>query len=171
MTALILLLLFCQVLGALVGVCTAIWGELVYIHAVRDGKIDTAERAHLNVIARGLRFGMTLLLIASFGLIVVSFILHVAVQPAQTASYWIFITLALLIIGISWALSRQNISFALGSAAALTAWWLLAYLVLGQFPLLSFGSAAALYVVLTVVIYAVLHLIRFFASLLAQKMK
>ena len=29
---------------AFVGTFTAIWSELVYIRAMRDGKIDTAER-------------------------------------------------------------------------------------------------------------------------------
>lgn len=163
MTELILLLFFCQALGAVVGVSTAVWGELAYIHAMRDGRVDTAERAHLRVIAHGLRFGMTLLLLSSFALVVIAFALHESPQPALLASYWIFSALTLLIIGISWALSRRNISFALGSAAAFTAWWMLAYLTLGQLPVLSFGAAAALYVVLTVAIYAVLSLIRLLA--------
>jgi hypothetical protein len=106
---------------------------------------------------------MTLSLLASFVLIVISYALHEAPQPALTTSYWIFIAFTLLIIGISWALSRRHISFALGSAAALTAWWLLAYLTLGQLPALSFASAIALYVVLTAVIYAVLYYVRLLA--------
>jgi len=167
MASLILFLLFCQALGACVGVFTAIWGELAHIRAMRDGKIDTAERAHLRVIAHGLRFGMTLLLLASFALVVIAYTLHWTPQPALTASYWTSIALALLIIVVSWALSRRRISFPLGSAAALTAWWLLAYLTLGQLPMYSFGSVIALYVVLTAVIYVVLHCIR----LLAQKIK
>jgi hypothetical protein len=165
-------------LGAFTGAFTAIWAELVYIYAMRppatpahagragDGKIDSAERAHINIITHGLRFGMTLLLLASLALIVIAYVLNVVMQPALTASYWIFMTLALLIIGLSWALARHYLSFSLGSAATLSAWWLLAYATLGQLPI-SFGAAIALYIVLTAVLFVVLHSIR----LLAQKIK
>ena len=82
MAAFIPYLVLCQALGAFVGTFTAIWSELVYIRAMRDGKIDTAERAHLDVIAKGLRFGMTLLLLSSFALVVVDYELKLPLQPA-----------------------------------------------------------------------------------------
>jgi len=163
MTTLISFFIFCQAFGALVGVCTAIWGELAYIRAMRDGKLDTAERTHLHIIANGLRFGMTLLLLASFGLVIVAYLLHGILQPALTANYWVFMALALLIIGISWALSLKHISFSLGSAIAFTAWWFLAYLTFGLLPAHSFSSAIAMFVVLTAIIYAVLHYVRLLA--------
>jgi len=166
MATLILVLVFCQALGAFAGAFAALWGEIVYVLAIRDGKIDSAERAHLRVIGNGLRFGMMLLLLSSLALVVISYLLHGEVQPAMTASYWIFMTFAVLIIIISWALARRNIPFALGSASALAAWWLLAYLTLGQLPV-SYGAAAALYVVLTAVLYGVFHYLR----ILAQKIK
>lgn len=156
-------LIFCQALGACIGAGTAVWAEVAFIRAMRDGKIDIAERAHLRFIAHGLRFGMTLLLLASLALVIAAYALGWALQPALTASYWILITFALLVIFISWALSRKHISFALGSAAVLSSWWLLAYLTLGQFPARSFGAAIALFVVLTAVIYAALYYIRLLA--------
>ena len=163
MAALISFLIFCQALGACIGVCMTMWGEFAYVCAMRDKKLDTAERTHLHFIAHGLRFGMTLLLLASFSLVIIAYVLHESLQPAVTASYWIFIIFALLTIGISWALSRRRISFALGSAAVLTAWWLLFYLTFGLLPVRSFGSAVALYAVLTAVVYAALHYIRLLA--------
>ena len=161
MTAIILISLFFQALGALVGIGAAIWAELSYLHAMRDGNLDAAERAHLIAIGRGLRFGMMILLLSTFGIVVAAYAYHLEPQPALTASYWLITLFSLLVIAISWALSRRHISFALGSAAALTAWWLLAYIVLGQLPI-SFGATVALYVVLTAVIYAVLRLVRSF---------
>ena len=160
MDTLILFLIFLQALGAFIGVVMAIWGEFAYIRAMRDKNIDFAERAHINYIARGLRFGMTILLLSSFALVVVAFMSHSAPQPAMTSSYWIFNAIALLAIWVSFALSKQNISFALGSATILSAWWILFYLTLGFLPANSFGSAVALFVVLTAVIYAALHYLR-----------
>ncbi len=161
MTPFISFLVFCQALGASTGALSAVWSELAYVRAMRDGKIDVAERAHLHSIGRGLRFGMFLLLLSSFGLIVTSYVLQATLQPALSASYWTLIALALLIILISWALSRRRISFALGSAIVFTAWWFLAYLTLGQLPPLSFGAAVAFFIVATVIFYALLEYGRF----------
>lgn len=180
MTDFVTFLVFCQALGASVGAVTVIWGEFAYIRAtslavdgksrqVRDEEIDVAERAHLNIIAKGLRFGMTLLLLASFGLVIVAYILQAVTQPALTPAYWILIMLSLLVIGISWALSRKKVSFAVGSAIIFTAWWFLSYLTLGWLPQLSFGSAIALLLVATVVTYALFHYIRLLSGHFAQK--
>ena len=164
MAAVILSLLFLQALGAVVGVIAAVWAELSYLHAMRSGNIDAAERAHLAAIGRGLRWGMTILLLATLGFTVAAYAYRIEPQPALSASYWLIVLFSILIIAISWALARKHLSFALGSAAALTAWWLLAYIVLEQLPV-SFGAAIALYIVLTAVIYAALRLIRGFVLL------
>ena len=163
MNALVSLLVFCQALGALGGAFAVIWGELAYVRSVRDGTIDAAERAHLRVIANGLRFGMVLMLLSSFGLIIVDYLVHGMQQPALSTSYWVLIVLVFLVIGVSWALSRRRVSFSLGSAILFAAWWFLAYLTLGWMPPLSFSAAAAFFVVATAIFYAVLQSARFFA--------
>ena len=163
MEALISLLVFCQALGALGGALAVVWGELAYVRAMRDGKIDSAERTHLRIIAHGLRFGMMLLLLSSLGLIIIAYWLRTTPQPALSASYWMLIVLALLTIGVSWALSRRHISFSFGSAMLFATWWFLAYLTLGLFPPISFGAAVAFFVVATAIFYAVLQSGRFLA--------
>ena len=167
MTSLVAFIIFCQALGAVVGVAATTWGELAYLRAMRDGKIDVAERAHLDAIAHGLRFGMTLLLSASFALVIVAYLAHATTQPALTASYWTLILFALLVVYVSWALSRHRLSFALGSALAFSAWWFLAYLTLGWLPPLSFGAAIAFFVIATVIFYGILQ----YARMLAQPRK
>ena len=164
MTALVIFIVFCQALGALIGAFSTIWGELAYLRAMRDGKVDHAERMHLRIIAHGLRFGMTLLLLASLALVIVEYLARAATQPAMTASYWALVVFALLIVYVSWALSRQRISFALGSAIAFTGWWFLAYLTLGWLPPLAFGATLAFFVVATAVFYAILQYARMLAG-------
>ncbi|MSU74435.1 hypothetical protein EXS57_01505 [Candidatus Kaiserbacteria bacterium] len=161
MPTIVLFLVFCQALGALIGALTAVWSEIAYMRAMRDKKIDTAERTHLDIIARGLRFGMTLLLLSSFGLVVVNYQLHAPLQPALSPSYWTSILLALTIIGFAWALSRRHLSFAFGSAVIFTAWWFLFFLTTGQLPALSFGAAVSLLAVTTTLFYALLEYSRF----------
>ncbi len=164
MATLVVFVLFCQALGALIGAGAVIWGEIAYVRAVRDGKIDRAERAHLEALAHGLRFGMTLLLLASLALVIVEYAARAATQPALTTSYWALIVFALIVIYVSWALSRGRISFGLGSAIAFTGWWFLAYLAIGWLPPLAFGSMLAFFVIATAIFYAILQYARMLAS-------
>ncbi|MFI5260738.1 MAG: hypothetical protein ACHQU0_03020 [Candidatus Paceibacteria bacterium] len=164
MDAFIPFVLFCQALGAFIGAASTIWGEFSYLRAMRDGRIDHAERMHLRSIAHGLRFGMSLLLISSFALVVIAYLSKFAVQPVLTSSYWTLIILAIIVIYVSWALSRNRISFALGSAIAFSAWWFLAYLTVGLMPTLSFGSTIAFFVLATAIFYAILQYTRMLAS-------
>lgn len=163
MTPFISFIVFCQALGAFVGASATVWGEFVYLQALRDGKIDHAERMHLNAIAHGLRWGMSLLLISSLSLVIVAYLSHATLQPVLTSSYWVLTVFALLIIYVSWALSRKRISFALGSAIAFTAWWSLAYLTIGWMPALSFSATIAFFVVATGIFYAILQYARMLA--------
>lgn len=152
--------LFIQTLGASIGAGTALWSEMAYARAMRDGKIDSAERAHLALIEKGLRFGMTLLLLSSFGLVVLSYTLQATLQPALLAEYWTMVALALLIIFVSRALLRKSISFRLGSATLFTAWWFLLYLTIGWLPHLSFGASVAFFIVATGLFYFLLQYAR-----------
>ncbi len=167
MTPLVAFVIFCQALGALIGAGATIWGELAYLRAMRDGRLDRAERAHLRAIAHGLNFGMTLLLLSSLALVIIAYLLHASLQPALTAGYWTLIIFALLIIYVSWALSRKRISFPLGSALAFTAWWFLAYLTIGLMPARSFGATIAFFIIATGIFYAILQ----YARLLAKPRK
>jgi hypothetical protein len=160
LSSLVVFLVFCQALGAVVGVSTAIWGELSYVKEMRsEGKIDAAERKHLLIIGHGLRYGMTLLLLASFGLVVVAYLLHAAREPALSTSYWTLILLALVIITVSSQLARRRISFDIASAILFTAWWFLVYLSFGWLAL-SFGAAVLSFVVAVFIFYAVLSYAR-----------
>lgn len=160
MTSIVLALLSLQAFGALFGAVSAVWGEIAYIRAHQDGLIDQAERAHLERIALGLRFGMLTLLLSSFGLIVVSYMLGVTTPPGLSVGYWLLVCLALLTVWASWALSRKRISFDIGSAVVFSAWWTLFYLSSGLLPPLSLGAAVAVCVVVTVLFYLLLRMMR-----------
>lgn len=164
MSDIVTLLVFFQALGAAIGAGMAVWAELAYIRAKRDGRIDVAERAHLDALARGLWFGMTLLLLSSLGLVVAAYLSHATPQPALTPSYWTLIALSLVAITVSWALSRRRISFALGSASVFTAWWLLTFLAFGWMPPYSFSAALMSFIVATAIFYALLQYARMLAA-------
>ena len=149
-----------QALGALIGVAAAVWAQIAYLRALSDGVVSYAERAHLRAIGVGLRFGLLTVLLSSLGLVILAYADRAQLQPALTTSYWVLVGLAALVIVLSWALARKRVPFLLGSAAAFTAWWFLAYLTLGLLPVSSFGSAVALYVIAVAVLYAVISYAR-----------
>jgi hypothetical protein len=157
------LLVLLQALGAGIGALMAVWAELAYIRAARDGSIDDAEAAHLRHIARGLRYGMLLVLLSSFGLVVLSYVAQSMVPPALQSSYWTLMILSLVVIVVSWALSRKHVSFALGSAVLFAGWWSLVFLATGQIPPLAFGASVGFFVVVVGVFYAMLRYVRFAA--------
>lgn len=138
-------------LGALIGVGAAVWAELAYMRAVRDGHIDKGEKLHFKHIGRGLRFGMTTLLLSSLGLVVCAYLLQTT-PLVLTESYWLLVFLSALIIGISWALSRAALPFAEGSVIAFSAWWFLFYLVSGQLTLTNLGAGISFYIIATVLL-------------------
>lgn len=150
-------LVFCQALGAFVGAASAVWSELAYLWVFRDGRINKAERAHLKSIDRGLRFGMSLLLLSSLGLVVNAFLLQSATQPALTESYWLLVALTLLVILMSWVMSRRYLSLAIGSAISFTAWWFLLYLTTGQLTTGTVAATATYFAIAAVLVFIILQ--------------
>lgn len=138
-----------QAIGAIIGAGGSVISELVYVKAVQDGRISGAERAHLAIVARGLRIGMLLLLLGSIALVALDYVFQLPMQPALTAEYWLLMTLALTIIGVTWALSKRRLPFWLGSAAAFVGWWFAALLTVGRLPELGYGGTLAAYLVTT----------------------
>jgi hypothetical protein len=157
-------LVVCQALGALVGTMCAVWGQIAYVRALRDGVVDRAERAHLDAIAHGLWVGMSLLLASSLGLVFFAHASGAAVQPGVTASYWALMILAFTVIGLTWALSRRHISFPIGAAAILMAWWMMLFLAFGRLPTTTLGATLAAYVVGAGILYFLLQYIHVMAQ-------
>ena len=156
MEILVVIFVILQAIGAIMGAGGAIFGQLAYFRAIKDGRIDRAERDHLRIIANGLRFGMMLLLISSIALVLAAFINSDPLQPALTSSSWILMTLALVVIWASWALSKRRLPFWLGSAIIFTGWWMIALLAFGRFPNIGYGPTILFTIVAGGIIAAVL---------------
>lgn len=160
MSTFLSIFLLLQAIGAIIGAGGAVVGELFYFRAVRDGRIDTAEREQMMVVAKALRWGMILLLISSIALVLIDFIYVVPYQPALTSVYWVEMTIALVVIIASWSLSRRKIEHWLGAAAVFTGWWFLALLTLGHMTIITYGASIGVYVVATAIMACVLGYIR-----------
>lgn len=162
MSALTAFFVYTQALGALGGALAAVWGEIVYVRAVEDDCVTTAERTQLHVVAASLRYGMGMMLISSLALVVISYHSGAALQPALTGSYWLFMVLALGVVYIAKRMSEGRMAHLTGTAVLFATWWFLAYLSFGLVPALPFGALVALYLFASVVLFGVLQYVRTF---------
>jgi hypothetical protein len=154
---LVLFLVVGQAVGAVIGALMAVWSEIAYVRAIRDRKVTHAERAHLRAVGRGLRFGMTILLVSSFGLIITAYVSENTLEPLLSPSFATLAALALVILISSWALSKRQAAFLVSSATAFTAWWFLVYLTFGQLPTASYTVTALFFAITVIVFAAVMH--------------
>lgn len=128
------------------------------------GQLDHAERRHVRVIGKALRFGMTLFLLGSIGSVVSAYVDGVETQPGLSALYWISNALALVVIFASLAHARSPKPSALVFAVIAIGWMFLFLGAAGWLSGLSFGAAVAAYVVCTGAGYGLIEYGRFLAS-------
>ena len=157
MSALVILFTALELCGALIGAAFSIRAEYAWLKAMRDGHIDRAERAHLDEIADGLRYGMVLLVVSSIALVFLSYASGAPLQPATTGTYWSMMTVILVIVIAAWAHSHEWIGFSLASAAVFSGWWFLLYLIIGFVPSVSFGELVGAFIASTILLYAILY--------------
>jgi hypothetical protein len=147
-------------LGALVGTGMTTYAEIFYTHAVSDGEIDHHERKYLRRLFRGFTFGMTLVLLSDLVLIVLEYLIPNAPQAVLTAPFWSLQILTVLILLLGWLLSKRRIMWWLGSAAVLSAWWILLGIDLGTFNSSGYLELLFNYVLVTALFAALLSFLR-----------
>ena len=158
--ALIPILAALNTFGALVGTGFTTFAEVFYTHAVSDGEIDHHERKYLRRLFKGFTFGITLVLLSNLALIVLEYLVPDAPQAVLAAPFWALQTLTLLIIATGWLLSKRRISWWLGSAAVLTAWWMMLLIDLGFFNTSSYLVLVFDYILVTALVAGLLSYAR-----------
>jgi hypothetical protein len=146
--------------GALIGVGMVTFAEVFYTKAASDGIIDHHERKYLRHLFNGLRFGMTLVLVSSFGLIVLEYLIPNAPQDVLAAPFWTLQTLTLLVLLFGSMLSRKRGAWWFASAAVLTAWWIMLLIDLGFLNQFSYFMYLFTYIAATLIVAALLGYLR-----------
>jgi hypothetical protein len=121
-------LFICAALASLGGALGAVgisFGELFYARAIADGKIENCEKEYIRATFWSLRAGMALVLIGSIGRIALQYFAWDAPQHALTDSFWMSLTLAIVVMVAGWALSSNRIPWRLGSALGFAGWWMI----------------------------------------------
>lgn len=147
-------------LGAALGAVGITMGELFYARALADGKLENYEREYIRATFWSLRWGMTLVLFASVATILAEYLALSTPQHVLTASFWLTITAALVIILAGWGLSRRKIPWWLGSAAGFSGWWTIFALSTWRDLPYSYGTLAFAYLIGTGIVAGIFAVIR-----------
>lgn len=168
MTTLIAIAAFVHVLGAAIGAAGITFGEVFYLKATADGRVDARERDYMHTTFFALKWGLMLILVSGIALGILEYAYVGAENHVLAAPWWFINTLAFVIIFAGWGMAREKISWALGSALAFSGWWMVFMLDAWQItsPETSFSYMALVftYVVFAAVTAAVLSYARFFMS-------
>jgi hypothetical protein len=146
-----------QVVGAVIGAFFAVVAEMRYVAALRDGKVTTKERRHIVATGRGLRFGMTLVLLSSLGLAALTVAHGSGKDLLLSPSFGALFGVVLLIGAVSWLMAKRPKTFVWGSLVTFSAWWYLVYMTLGALPIRSLMAALALFGAVLLLLSIILH--------------
>lgn len=168
MTTLISIAAFVHVLGAAIGAAGITFGEIFYLKATADGRVDARERDYLHTTFFALKWGLMLTLISGITLGILEYAYSGAENHVLSAPWWFVNTLAFVIIFAGWGMAREKISWWLGSSLAFSGWWMVLMLDAWQItaPEASFSYMALIfaYVVFTAVTALALSYARFFMN-------
>ena len=168
METLINIAAFVHVLGAAIGVAGITFGEIFYLKATADGRVDAREREYMHTTFFALKWGLLLILLSGVVLGVLEYAYAGAQNHILGAPWWFINTLAFVIIFAGWGMMREKVSWWLGSALAFSGWWMVLMLDAWQIttPEASFSylSLVFAYIVFAAVTAAVLSYARFFMS-------
>lgn len=153
-------LLLAHTAGAIIGAVGVTVAELLYIKATIDGRVDIRERHYIESTFFALRWGMSVLLITGFALIMCGFMFPEYNSPVLEASFWVTQTLILLVLIVGWMLARSIIVWWVGSALVFTAWWMILFLTVWELLPPSYFSLIFTYILLSFVVAGVLSYIR-----------
>lgn len=148
-----------HVAGTILGVGGATIAEVSIHKALRDGSVSADEGALLHGTYSVLRVGMALIIISAFAMLWYH-LQNDTVGRLLNDKIWFKEFLFLIIIINAVAISNRWVPLWLGAATSFTGWWMATILgVSGRLPY-SFLTYTALFVVATVAVAGILHLIR-----------
>ncbi len=161
-------LIFGHIIGTILGVGGATMIEIHLNKALRDGKMDTAERDFLGSDFLITRIGMGLGLITGIGFIV-EYALNDQLFRTDNGIFWAKMLIFLIIVINAYLLHKHKIGLYWGSAFSFISWW--TAMLFGMFlsegirfmpqdTLLSTILLLLIYGVIVVIGARILHILR-----------
>ncbi len=156
-------IIFLHVAGTILGVGGATIAEVQIYKALKDGKVTAEEGNLLHGTYGVLRVGMALIIVSAFAMLWYNYT-NDTLARLMNEKLWFKEFLFVVLIINAVAISNRWTPLWLGAATSFTGWWMATALgVAGRLPY-SFWTYLAVFIIATLSVAGILHLIRKFAA-------
>lgn len=153
------LLVATHIIGTALGAGGAIFAEVFYLKAIKDGEVDPTEGGFLKVTYRIMRVGLVLLVLSGFGFLLL-YRLQGNEELLYSQKFWAKMTIVLVILVNAILLQIRRIPMWLGSSLSLTSWYTALFLGLLQGVSYTYGQVMIFYIAAVLIVAIILEKIR-----------
>ncbi|MBT3283028.1 hypothetical protein HON59_01960 [bacterium] len=152
-------LIVAHLIGVALGVGGATFGGILYLKAMKDGKIDPMEGEWLSVIFMVLRIGLAIAVITGFGFFL-EYRFTGQEERLMDPRLWAKLTVILVLVANALLIQMRRIPMWLGESLSLTSWY--GALVLGIIRGVDYSYFAFLffYLIGVVIVIGILSLVK-----------
>ncbi len=153
------LLITTHLIGVALGVGGATFGGILYLKAMKDGKVDPMEGEWLSVIFMVLRIGLAIAVVSGFGFFL-EYRFTGQEERLLDPRLWAKLTIILVLVVNALLIQMRRIPMWLGESLSLTSWY--GALVLGIIRGVdySFNTFMISYIIAVVVVIGILSVVK-----------
>lgn len=153
------LLITAHLIGVALGVGGATFGGILYLKAMKDGKIDPMEGEWLGVIFTVLRIGLVIAVISGFGFFI-EYRLTGQEERLLDPKLWAKMTIILVLVSNALLIQMRRIPMWLGEALSITSWYGALVLGIMRGADYSYFTFLFFYAIAVVIVIGILSVIK-----------
>ena len=153
------ILITAHLIGVALGVGGATFGGILYLKAMKDGKIDPMEGEWLSVIFTVLRIGLVILVISGFGFFI-EYRFTGQEERLLDPRLWAKMTIILVLVFNALLIQMRKMPMWLGESLSLSSWYGALVLGIMQSVVYSYTAFLIFYVIAVFVVIGILSIIK-----------
>lgn len=152
-------LLTAHLIGVALGVGGATFGGILYLKAMKDGKIDPMEGEWLGIIFTVLRVGLVILVISGFGFFL-EYRFTGQEERLLDPRLWAKMTIVLVLVFNALLMQMRKVPMWLGESLSLTSWYGALVLGIMRGADYSYFTFLIFYIVAVFIVMGILKIIK-----------
>jgi hypothetical protein len=154
-----LILIIAHLIGVALGVGGATFGGILYLKAMKDGKVDPMEGEWLGVIFTVLRIGLVIAILSGFG-----FFLEYRFTGQEERLFdprlWAKMTIILALVSNALLIQMRRIPMWFGEALSITSWYSALVLGIMRGANYSYFTFLIFYIIAVFIVMGILKIIK-----------
>lgn len=153
------ILLITHLIGVALGVGGATFGGILYLKAMKDGKIDPMEGEWLSIIFKVVRIGLAILVVTGFGFFL-EYRFTGQEERLLDPRLWAKLTIILILVANALMIQMRKIPMWLGESLSLTSWYGALVLGIMRGADYSYFTFLIFYAISVVIVIGILSIIK-----------